>query len=72
MVTMKKEFKEENITITVDYDKCKGSGECVTACPVEIFQLADGKAIAQNITECIECCACVNACPYGAIEHSSC
>jgi NAD-dependent dihydropyrimidine dehydrogenase PreA subunit len=72
MVPMKKEFKEENITITVDYDKCKGSGECVTACPVEIFQLADGKAIAQNISECIECCACVNACPYGAIEHSSC
>jgi len=33
---MKKEFKEGNITITVDYDKCKGSGECVTACPVEI------------------------------------
>ncbi|MBP1662379.1 MAG: ferredoxin, partial [Thermoplasmatales archaeon] len=55
---MKKEFKEGTITITVDYDKCKGSGECVTACPVEIFELVDGKAVAKKISECIECCAC--------------
>ncbi len=69
---MKKEFKEGNITITVDYDKCKGAGECVTACPVQIFELVNGKAVAKNIGECIECCACVNACPYTAVEHSSC
>jgi NAD-dependent dihydropyrimidine dehydrogenase PreA subunit len=25
-----------------------------------------------NIDECIECCACVENCPEGAIEHSSC
>lgn len=69
---MKKEFKEGNIVIKVDYDKCTGVGECVNACPVEIFQLQNGKAICQNIAECIECCACVNACPNHAIEHSSC
>ncbi|MFA5102533.1 MAG: 4Fe-4S dicluster domain-containing protein [Candidatus Thermoplasmatota archaeon] len=72
MTLMKKEFKEGTITITVDYDKCQGSGECVTACPVEIFELVDGKAVAKKIGDCIECCACVNACPYAAIEHSSC
>ena len=48
MTLMKKEFKEGNITITVDYDKCQGSGECVTACPVEIFELVDGKAVAKK------------------------
>lgn len=69
---MKKEFKDGDITITVDYDKCTGAGECVTVCPVEIFALEGGKAIAQNIGECIECCACVSACPNDAIEHSSC
>ena len=69
---MKKEFKEGTITITVDYDKCNGLGECVTACPVEIFELVNEKAVAKNIAECIECCACVNACPNTAIEHSSC
>jgi NAD-dependent dihydropyrimidine dehydrogenase PreA subunit len=71
-LTMKKEFKEGNISISVDYDKCKGSGQCVTACPVEIFEVVNSKAVAKNIAECIECCACVNACPYLAIEHSSC
>ena len=69
---MKKEFKEGDILITVDYDKCTGSGECVTACPVEIFELKDEKAVCKNIGECIECCACVSACPAEAIEHSSC
>jgi len=69
---MKKEFKEGNIKITIDYVKCTGAGECVTACPVEIFVVKDNKAICKNIGECIECCACTNACPNNAIEHSSC
>jgi len=69
---MKKVFEEGNIKITIDYDKCIGASECVTACPVNIFELENGKAVAKNLSECIECCACVNACPKGAIEHSSC
>jgi NAD-dependent dihydropyrimidine dehydrogenase PreA subunit len=69
---MKKEFTGGNVTIKVDHDKCEGAGECVTACPVEIFEVVDGKAVCKNVEECIECCACVNACPVEAIEHSSC
>ncbi|MBN2602691.1 MAG: 4Fe-4S binding protein [Candidatus Thermoplasmatota archaeon] len=69
---MKKDYKEGEITITIDHDKCTGIGDCVAACPVEIFELKGGKAVAKNVGECIECCACVNACPNGAIEHSSC
>lgn len=69
---MKKEFVEGEIKIIVDYDKCTGAGECVTACPVEIFELENGKAVCKNIGECIECCACVSSCPNDAIEHSSC
>jgi len=72
VLSMKKEFKEGDIKITVDHDKCTGTGECVTACPVEIFELNGGKAVCKNLSECIECCACVNACPNNAIEHSSC
>lgn len=69
---MKKVFEEGNIKITIDYDKCIGAGECVTACPVNIFEVKNEKAVVKNLSECIECCACVNACPKGAIEHSSC
>ncbi|MBN1281334.1 MAG: 4Fe-4S binding protein [Candidatus Thermoplasmatota archaeon] len=69
---MKKEYKEGSITITIDEEKCQGAGECVTACPVEIFSLVNGKAVATKVGECIECCACVNACPHSALEHSSC
>jgi NAD-dependent dihydropyrimidine dehydrogenase PreA subunit len=69
---MEKIFEEGDIKISINYEKCTGAGDCVTACPVEIFELVDNKAIAKNVGECIECCACVNACPNEAIEHSSC
>jgi NAD-dependent dihydropyrimidine dehydrogenase PreA subunit len=69
---MKKEFKEGDIAITIDYDKCSGAAECVSVCPVDIFEVVDGKAVCKNVEECIECCACVSACPKEAIEHSSC
>ena len=68
----KREFKGGEIVITVDYEKCTGSGECVTACPVDIYEVVNGKAVAKNVEECVECCACVSACPNNAIEHSSC
>jgi NAD-dependent dihydropyrimidine dehydrogenase PreA subunit len=69
---MKKEFEEGDIKITIDLEKCTGAGECVIACPVEIFEVIDGKAICKNLGECIECCACVTSCPNDAIEHASC
>ncbi|MDG6228513.1 MAG: 4Fe-4S binding protein [Candidatus Thermoplasmatota archaeon] len=69
---VKKEFEDGDIKIVIDYEKCTGAGECVTACPVDIFELIEGKAVANNVSECIECCACVSACPNDAIEHSSC
>lgn len=67
-----KTFEEGDFKISVDYEKCTGVGECVTACPVDIFSVEDEKAVCHNVGECIECCACVSACPNDAIEHSSC
>jgi NAD-dependent dihydropyrimidine dehydrogenase PreA subunit len=66
------EDKKLGVKITVDYDKCTGVGDCVSMCPVEVFELVDGKAVPSKISECTECCACVTACPNEAITHSSC
>jgi NAD-dependent dihydropyrimidine dehydrogenase PreA subunit len=63
---------ELGITIEIDYDKCEGYAECVSVCPSDVFEVVDGKATAPNIDDCIECCACVEACPANAIKHSSC
>ena len=67
-----KMWKSDAVTIKVDYDKCNGHGDCVDACPSEVYELIDDKAVPVNIDECVECCACVETCPEEAIEHSAC
>lgn len=66
------ESEEIGCTIKIDYDLCDGSGDCVEVCPTVVYELVDNKSTAPEIDECIECCACVEACPTNAIEHSSC
>ncbi|HDQ40855.1 MAG TPA: 4Fe-4S dicluster domain-containing protein [Desulfonatronum sp.] len=53
--------------ITVDVDKCIGDGECVDVCPVEVYELQDGKAVPVNEEECLGCESCVEVCEQGAI-----
>ncbi len=67
-----KSWSIDAVTINVDYDKCKGHGECVEVCPSEVYTLKEGKTVPVNIDECIECCACAEACPEGAIDRSAC
>lgn len=45
-------YEGANITICIDEEKCTGDGECVDTCPVNIFEIVDGKARATNIDEC--------------------
>ncbi len=62
---MIKQFRSGDIEIKIDYDKCTGIGKCVEECPVDIFELEKGKAVAKNIEECIECCICIDASKWG-------
>lgn len=52
--------------ITVDEEKCVGCGDCVPACPAQVFVLADSKAtVTEN--ECMGCQSCIALCPSEAI-----
>ena len=67
-----KEFTSDDWVIKIDQEKCVGAGDCVDVCPADVFELIDNKSQANNVDDCIECCACVGACPTEAIEHTSC
>lgn len=54
--------------ITIDEDKCEGDAECVSTCPVSMFDMVDGKAtIIGSPDDCLGCESCVSVCPHGAI-----
>ena len=48
-------------------DKCVGDGECVDVCPVEVYELQDGKAVPVNEEECLGCESCIEVCEQDAI-----
>jgi len=51
----------------VDWDKCTGCEECIMACPVQVFQMTDGKSEPIHSSECINCGTCLEVCPVDAI-----
>lgn len=62
--------------ITVNFERCKGCGLCVRACPKEIVELqkemrnAKGyyTAICTDNNKCISCTMCAMMCPDCAIK----
>ena len=53
--------------VSVDTDKCVGCSECVDVCPVEVYEIKDGKSDPINAEECLGCESCVEVCEPGAI-----
>ncbi len=53
--------------VTVDVEKCSGDEECVAACPAQVFEMEDGKAVVVEPDECLGCETCVEVCPEGAL-----
>ena len=52
--------------LSVDKNLCDGCAECLAVCPDDAITLKDGKA--EIVKDCIECYACVEICPKGAIK----
>lgn len=61
------EEKIMGYNVTVDQDKCVGCGECVDVCPVEVYEMKDGKSDPVNAEECLGCESCVEVCEGNAI-----
>ena len=51
----------------VDPEKCEGCQECVDICPMEVFEMQDGKSVPVNADACEGCESCVETCEPGAI-----
>ena len=62
-----KKWEDKEHWVEVDLDLCVGAAECVDICPVEVYEIIDGKVNAENIADCIQCGACQDTCPYNAI-----
>ncbi len=65
--------KEQNLSfLTVNPDKCKRDGICVSDCPAQILKLKDDKSLPELIPGgaelCINCGHCVAVCPHGAMS----
>lgn len=53
--------------VEVDKDKCVGDEQCVEVCPVDVYEMVDGKADPVNADECLGCESCIEVCEEDAI-----
>jgi NAD-dependent dihydropyrimidine dehydrogenase PreA subunit len=62
-----REDKQMGYEVVVDKEKCEGCEECVEVCPVDVFEMEDGKSVPVNAEECLGCESCVEVCDEEAI-----
>jgi len=53
--------------VEVDPEKCVGDAACVEVCPVDVFELEDGRAHPVNADECLGCQSCIEVCEFEAV-----
>jgi NAD-dependent dihydropyrimidine dehydrogenase PreA subunit len=53
-------------------DDCSGCGNCVAACPMDVFRMdeEDNKARVAYPDDCVACWGCESFCPQGCIDIS--
>jgi NAD-dependent dihydropyrimidine dehydrogenase PreA subunit len=58
-------------TLQYDVSRCTGCGMCVNVCPHAVFAMNARAAKVVNPDACMECSACQQNCPFGAISVES-
>jgi NAD-dependent dihydropyrimidine dehydrogenase PreA subunit len=66
-----KKWEDQDHWVEINLDLCVGAADFVDVCPVEAYELIDGKVIAENIGDCTDCTACLDVCPTSAILNHS-
>jgi nitroreductase/NAD-dependent dihydropyrimidine dehydrogenase PreA subunit len=58
--------------LTVDEEKCKRDGICVSECPARVIQMASLEECPEPVSDaeeyCLACGHCVSVCPHGALS----
>jgi len=55
------------VEIKIDYDKCKGCGECVKTCKFGVLEMLEEQPIVVSPSKCGKCLECIKNCPEDAI-----
>lgn len=53
--------------IKVDGARCNGCGECADFCPVDVFEMGQGKSLPVHSRNCFGCGTCEAVCQNKAI-----
>ena len=53
--------------IKVEREKCNGCGQCMEFCPVDVFEIKEGKSVPLNPQNCLGCDTCLAVCKTEAI-----
>jgi NAD-dependent dihydropyrimidine dehydrogenase PreA subunit len=65
MARVKKEYTV--YLIKVDSLKCNACGQCIEFCPVDVFEIKEGKSFPLNPQNCLGCGTCEAVCNMEAI-----
>ncbi|SDU09055.1 4Fe-4S dicluster domain-containing protein [Desulfobacula phenolica] len=63
-------YLDDVSTLALNDEKCIGCSLCTQVCPHAVFKMRNDKAHIVDFNACMECGACVNNCPSGAIAVS--
>ncbi len=52
----------------VNQENCDGCGACVTVCPIDCWEVTEGKPIFSGQEKCMLCYFCETECPNSVIK----